>query len=316
MYKLTPREEQIASHWETGIMRDMIPSFIDQYWLNAAYEGINSAELPPEQSRVSWFIGLASNMLAFAACFYPPAAVIGVVLSYGTGMKSGPGYSYNLDKEALREQNLVRANAALSILGNGLNLANQISQYPGNDPSGINAKNWLKASVAAKADQLKQVYLSATPDWVRRVMIPTYRVLQSFRNLPGGFTIPDWAQQGGVAAVQRQKFVWENLVFPEMAVPFDARGSKILEYNMASMQAALVDFKRQYEKWRGDTIRSASGSGLLGAVAIPGLPRYEEYAKKHPFEPILKFPNLPVDIQKKLHSDRGKIAPLIQKVQK
>ena len=302
--KLTPREEDIAKDWETGIMRDMIPLFIGGNWLTAARSAIERAKLPPEKpSWASWIIGLASNTLAFASCFYPPVSVLSVILN--TDMKyhvpDAPGDT-GLNIIAAREHRASMKNGALAILANEFNLMSMVMQYPKSGGDEADPKTWLVRAVSYKSDQLRNMYVAAAPDWVRTVMIPTYRQISDQQRKRGY----DWQERGGIAAVDRQRFVWNNLIFPNMNANFDNRDGSIIDLNLASMQNALEQFNRQYTKWIEEGVRhmtlgkGAFSGGFRGTLNIPNA----EWAKKNPLEPRITFSGIPEPEQLKLRAGK------------
>jgi hypothetical protein len=311
---LSKEDERIARHWELGVTRDMVPSFI-KFWKDEAINAINNVTLPEDQSLLYVAIGLAANTLVFASMFFPGTAAVAAVLASGYVV---PDFydDYRIHKARLKEQSRVRANQAALALGNTLNIISQlpILKRPGTGLR-INAKAFLRAMVAAKADKLEEIYNASAYTWVCTDMIPHYHILEANKKKLGS-RYADWTNgSDGHAGKQRQAYVWDNFVFQSLDVPYAKKHVGMMVLMQASMQEALEQFNRQWREWfnrhRGAIAATAMTGGALGSI---GLPSFEAFEKTSPFEPQITLKGVPADVQSELNQRRDKTGPHVLRV--
>lgn len=241
-------------------------------WAQAAEGAINDARDPDEaDSEIFWLIALAGNMLWASTVFFAPEvglfgeAVIGAT----------------------------NATKAASLLGAGLG-SDVVHKLHTRQPNPENAKAFLRDVVAARKDELREIYVDAADEWIKRVLAP--HVIEDVSGLQWegrGRPAPEVFDQDlqkvtvhGQAALR--DFTVEHFLFP--GAPFTAKEQSVGMRNLMvkELQGALLDFNRQYREWRNEVASEADayqGDEPLDVLAV------------FPFNPRLKFTGVPASVR-------------------
>ncbi len=248
-------------------------------WAQAAEGAINDARDPDEaDSEIFWLIALAGNMLWASTVFFPPAAVVGEITT---------------------------ATKAASLLGAALG-SGTVQKLFIRPPKPDGAKAFLRDVVAARKDALREMYVGAADEWIKRVLAPY--VIEDVSGLqwegrgrPAPEVFDQDLQKVTVHGQARLRdFTVEHFLFP--GAPFTAKEQSVGMRNLMvkELQGALLDFNQQYLYWIGGRqLYIEQNSSYDDLMRTKGEERElgEEYEKQSPFSPQLKFTGVPASVR-------------------
>jgi|HubBroStandDraft_4_1064222.scaffolds.fasta_scaffold60908_2 hypothetical protein len=265
-------------------------------WAIAAEGAVADAHDPEDDdSGVYWVISLLGNLLWAATVFFPPAAAAEAVASTAAAAASTAS----------------RSTKVASMLGATMaaDVARKVWQDP---PATDQAKESLRDMISAKEDELRALFVKEADAWIASDLANyvTNEMLAAAHITPdSGNSLVDQNAEDLMKSVLEmanlEDYTLQHFLFPGGSITSGNISTALRKLMLVELNRALADFNRQFRSWKKDrTIYIAQNGGYstMGLVYKDGRVTSkvelleEEYAKKNPFTPHIRFHGVPPHI--------------------
>jgi hypothetical protein len=299
-----------------------------QEWQNAGFEAVQEVPEPEdEDATVNWVICLIGNLAWAATVFFPPTRIASALIATKAGAKAAVGGGLQIVEAEIALGSALApstATKAVSMLGATLaaDVVGRLRKLGGNLRSPM-GKAFLADYLGNQVPDLLKEYAAGANPWVRKDLLNHLISQYSLRFHPDPNESNDasfTAFCNSVAgAEERRRYVWEDFVFPDGTTPYDnkpdGKGGKYLGGRAGlkrqvgrHLESALKDFDQQWKKYQSDLHNYVNSIGDWRVM----LPAREDYLRRHPFNPVLKYSGVPDKLQAQQQTNQSKLGNLLR----